>query len=297
VRPLGSSSAPGALGLSPYATPADVQARLLGAPGRAAGWAALLGNELEPLLRRLAGEALGAELTPGPPYGAAPWPVAEHQISHPDAHYPAEGGLRLVELKLVTDWDGWGADWPRPDYRIQVAHQLEARHPGGLELVAAVLYAVHRDTGESRLYHLPRTAAGPRLVQRLGDWYDAHVVHARPVPPVARPTYLPAAKGPRHYVETLEARDLVAALRDAQSAMDAAEARVAAARAAVLALVGDADGVTVGGRPVATHHAQSARRVSADRVRDLADQRPDLAPLLDRCFTESTSRVLRLPQE
>ena len=99
------------------------------------------------------------------------------------------------------------------------------------------------------------------------------------------------------YVETLEARDLVAALRDAQSAMDAAEARVAAARAAVLALVGDADGVTVGGRPVATHHAQSARRVSADRVRDLADQRPDLAPLLDRCFTESTSRVLRLPQE
>lgn len=301
MKPIGSSSVGAVLGLSPYATAADVQARLLGAPGHAAGWAAELGNLLEPALRAEYERRIDRPVHAGPPYGTPPWPVAEHQISHPDAWYEAADGARLVEIKTSSSWDGWDEEGlralPRPDYAVQGIHQLEARHPAGLELVGVDVYALCVETGERRVYQIKRDGRGARLVARVGAWYDRHVVQAEPCPPAAPAVYLPAAQAPRRYVEATEAdRELVAGLREARRVLRAAEAAEQAAREALLARIGDADGLGERGA-LATHHAQSARRIVPERVRELADARPDLAPLLDRCWSNATSRVLRLPKE
>lgn len=282
-RPIGSSSVGAVLGLSPYATPADVQSRLLGGPGHGAGWAAELGNLLEPALRLELARRLDVEIIPGPPYGADPWKVAENQISHPDGEIRS-GGVILTEIKTGSSWDGWTESRPRPDYEAQVRHQMEAHHPDGLEVVGAYVYALHVETGERRLYRLDRDGRGARIVGRIGDWYARHVIEAAPCPPVGLPAYVPAGRAPRRYVAPEGAIEAVAALRSARDAADAAEANVAAARARVIELVGDADGLVVDGVTLATYHAGNPpQRWDSKALDRLLNERPDLAPLLRAC--------------
>lgn len=283
-RPIGSSSVGAVLGLSPYATPADVQSRLLGGPGHGAGWAAELGNLLEPALRLELSRHLDAEVLPGPPYGTDPWRVADNQISHPDGEIRTGGGVFLAEIKTGSSWDGWTDARPRPDYEAQVRHQMEARHPEGLEVFGVYVYALDVGTGERRIYRLERDGRGARLVGRIGDWYARHVLDGAPCPPVSLPEYVPPGRAPRRYVAPDGTIEAVAALRAARVAASAAEADVAAARGRVLDLIGDADGLAVDGVTLATYHAGTPpQRWDSKALDRLLGERPDLAPLLRAC--------------
>lgn len=301
MRPIGSSSIGAIFGVSPYKTAADVAEGLRRDPsGGYTGRAQDLGHLIEPGLRAELSRALDVEVLPGPPYEEPPWPVAENQVSHPDGYRPTiPGWVRLAEFKALSSWDGWDEDVPRPDYALQVRHQMEAKPPEGWQVEGVDLYAYNYETGERRLYRIERDARGARLVGRIGDWYHRHIIEAVPVPLTVPAVYVPRdIPAPVYAPVTEEAQAAIAVLRDARLSVKVAKEAEESAHAALAALLGTADGFTIpDGAPVLTYHQQDARRVNPEAVRDLMRERPDLAPLLARCFTTSTSRVMRLPKE
>lgn len=304
MRPIGSSRVGAVFGVSPYQTAADV-AEALRADSRESYTtpAMELGNLLEGPLREEYARKIDREIIAGPPYAEPPWPVAEHQASHPDGWYRVEGnGVRLVEIKTLSDaeWAGWGPDGDiaRPDYVLQNVHGMEAVHPDGWEFVGCDLYAYNIATGERRLYRIERDARGAKLVARVGDWYARHIIEAEPVPLTVPAVYVPRdIPAPVYVPATQDALQAIATLRDARARLRVSEAEEKAAAASLAALLGDADGFTGDAGPVLTYHQQDARRVNPDAVRELMGERPDLAPLLARCFRTTTSRVMRLPKE
>lgn len=305
MRPIGSSRIGAVFNVSPYSTAADV-ADALRAPRESGGsrstTAQDLGHLLEGPLREEYARKIDREVFAGPPYEEPPWAVAEHQVSHPDGWYRVDGGIRLVEIKTLSDdeWLGWGPDGevPRPDYAVQCVHCMEARHPDGLEFVGADLYAFCHRTGERRLYRIERDKRGAKLVARVGEWYERHVIEAEPVPLTVPAVYVPRdIPAPVYAPATADALAAIATLREARARLRVSEAEEKAAAAALAAMLGTADGFTVETGPVLTYHEQDARRVNPDAVRELVGERPDLAPLLARCFKTSTSRVMRLTKE
>lgn len=296
-RTIGSSSVPAVFGLSPYATAADVQSRLLGGSGGGAGWAADLGNLLEAPLRAELERKLDRPVHPGPPYGAEPWVVTANQHSHPDG-WTEDGGIWITEIKTLSSWDGWDDPdaanaAPRPDYGVQVIHQQEARCPAG-EIVGALVYALNVETGERRLYRVPRKATFQRLIARVEAWYVAHVIEAQPVVITAPAAYLPK---PKRVPVVMEPDDDITAsverLRVARAAAAVAAAEEEAAKVALIERLGSFDGV----KGLLSYTEQDTTRVVPARVRDLADHRPDLAPLLAGVFETKTSRVMRILKE
>lgn len=303
MRPIGSSSVGAIFGVSPYRTAADVAEGLLSPARESLTTAAqALGNLLEAPLREEYARLIDREVIAGPPFEAPAWFVSEHQHSHPDGWYRVDGnGVRLVEIKTLSDeeWLGWDLDTPRPDYRIQSTHGMEARHPDGFEFVGADLYAFNVKTGERRVYKMERDTRGGRLVTRVESWYHRHIIELEPVPLTVPAVYVPRdLPAPVYAPVTEEAQAAIAVLRDARLSVKVAKEAEESAHAAVVNLLGAADGFTIpDGAPVLTYHQQDARRVNPEAVRDLMRERPDLAPLLARCFTTSTSRVMRLPKE
>lgn len=304
MRPIGSSRIGAVFNVSPYSTAADVADALRADPrGSRSGRAQDLGHLIEPGLRAELSRVLDCEVHPGPPYEEDPWPVAPNQISHPDGYREtAPGWIRLAEFKALSCWDGWDDEGPgalpRVDYFLQCAHQYEATPPNGWQIEGVDLYAYNYETGERRLYRIERDTRGAKLVARVGEWYERHVIEAEPVPLTVPAVYVPRdIPAPVYAPATADALAAIATLREARARLRVSEAEEKAAAAALAAMLGTADGFTGETGPVLTYHEQDARRVNPDAVRELMGERPDLAPLLARCFRTSTSRVMRLPKE
>lgn len=301
MKPIGSSRVGATMGFSMFHTGADIARELREEDGHGGAprsmKAAMHGTILEPGLREHHARLLGVEVVAGPSYEAPAWKVAEHQHSHWDGYARMGGGLLLTEYKATSSWDGWGDAAPRVDYLTQVLHAMEAQPEGdvsGLTVIGAEVLAYNWETGEIRRYTVERTGRGRKLVDRTGEWYRRHVIDAEPVPPQPLADYAALTKtAPVYRQPSTGDEDLARALRDARLSVKMAQAEEERAKAALQALLGDCDGI----EGLVTNHQQATRRLVPDRVRELQDERPDLTPLLARCWDTTTNRVIRLTKE
>jgi predicted phage-related endonuclease len=173
--------------------------------------------------------------------------------------YVTPGGDTAVDAKAPTwqytghEWgpDDSGPDGLPPHYLLQAVHQMAAVPTLDRVIVAALFV----DTWELRTYEVVRDSEFLELVvEGERRWWEQHVV-ARVPPPISRPGRdLEAAKG-WPFVEgtavelPAEAVGHLATWVEANETLREVEKTRDAARAELVALVGDAEVGTVGGTP------------------------------------------------
>lgn len=187
-RRIGSSDVPALLGLSRYSGPWDVYERLvLGAPASEPSPEQLRGIRLEPRVLATYARKTGRDVQRTPPhtlYSREQWAT-----STPDAR----SGDLLVEAKTDRHADRWGPDgerisrWEpdaarivRPDYYLQVQHQLWTLEADAADL-AVLVPGDDPFLPELRVYRIDRDdELLGRLVPRLRAWWDRHIVGREP---------------------------------------------------------------------------------------------------------------------
>lgn len=204
----------------------------------------------------------------------------------------ADGGLlecKTTNWRLADEWDdGQVADHAE----VQVQHALAVT--GRSHAWVAVLI-------DGREFRFERVDRDERLIGVLTDMEDRfwreHVLAE--VPPAMEANALDVVKDlyPTVQVEAREAddaarvRDLLADRAAAQAAIKVAEADKARVEAELVALIGDAEALTVGGRVVATRKQITAHRLDQAALR--ADH-PDIAEQYTR---PAPYRRLHIPKE
>jgi putative phage-type endonuclease len=191
ARRIGSSDVPALLGLSRYATAYDVWDRLVhGVVPSEPSADQERGIRLEPRVLATYAERTGRKVERTPPhtlYTRDAWAT-----STPDAL--ADGRL-VVEVKTdrkperwgpegtIERWDEIAATMVRPDYFLQVQHQLWTLDLWAADL-AVLLPGEDPFLPELRVYRILRDEElVARLVARLVAWWHRHVV-GREAPPL-----------------------------------------------------------------------------------------------------------------
>ncbi len=292
---IGASDTPAILGLSPWATPADIYWSKVGPlPGDEPTVAMQTGNRLEGAIIRFAVERLGWE--------------AERDVSrvHPggifaanlDGLIPGDGAShdQGIEAKYVgpQNADAWGPDGSEeiPDYvYAQVQHQAFVANLSKV-YVAAFVSGFRPDW---RLYPIPRDerAIGV-IVERGTAFWNEHV--AKQVPPPG---------GELAPLEVLKAmhreRAEIALPNEADGLLGEYEYHKATEKAAaecgkrlqrqLIALLGDAtDGLLADGRRI-TYRPQSRRSIDTAALKA---KHPEIAA---ECEKESTFPVFRVSKK
>jgi predicted phage-related endonuclease len=284
---IGSSDVPAILGLSAYRGPWDVWAGLVGLVPRYGGAdspAAARGRMLEPAIggryAQERGLRVGVDFFPGP---QVPDPGYQHpEIAwlrvRPDFLAPG----RIVEAKTSRTLDearGWGpagSSQIPADYAMQVLAQLAVCSALGLaDRCDVAAYGTADD--DWRVYEIERRPAlEAAILERVGAWYEAHVV-ARVPPPVDGSDGCGDALGrlypgrpERTWVDG-DATDeaTVRAYVEAGRRLRAASARRRELAHAIQARIGDAHGLRVGGREIATWptvRGSAARTYTRDTI-------------------------------
>ena len=166
---IGASEAAAILGIHPYVSPLAVWAAKTGraeepVDSDAAKW----GRLLEPVIAREANPKAYRW-----PQTKSVWIKGAPIFATPDAIAPAdEGGAILVECKTtgIRHADKWDES-PPPWHLVQVQHALLVT--GAKKAILAVLIAGQ----DYRTYEVERhDTFQERLVERLTDWYERHVV-------------------------------------------------------------------------------------------------------------------------
>lgn len=180
---VGSSDVGAILGLSPWAGPWDVWARLTGLVPRYSGasGATLRGQILEPAIRDWHAADLGVTVAPGPLLTDPGLPITDWAHARPDGSYRIGGTIRGVEVKTTRDFYGWGDDGTGDVpayYAAQVAWQrmaLERLH--GAPVAGTDLVAFCPMEEAIRRYDVPANPeVEARLLARVGAWYERHIV-------------------------------------------------------------------------------------------------------------------------
>lgn len=250
---IGASQVAAILGVSPWVDPVEVWGRLTGRlPEQPDSLAMRRGRIMEPGLRRLAGELVGAEVRPGPGYAEPGWPVGDIGHARPDGWHLDGSGLVLHELKTTGRLSDWPEDEPPVYYLTQLLWQLAATPPGGMAPAHAdILTAYDVESGEVRQYRVTRDEGTERRIARLRvtveAWYERHILGDRcPDGVSAEARALAGALTPPsgEWLEPTEAdRDLVARWTAARESARAATQAADALAAEVKARIGSAEGL------------------------------------------------------
>jgi putative phage-type endonuclease len=190
ARRIGSSDVAPILGLSPYRSAWDVYERLVHGRQEDAGDAARRGQLLEPyVLRRYSAET-GRPVRRAPPFTL--FDRDEWATATPDAFGDDE--VPVVEAKTDRHRERWGEPttitrWEpatekivRPDYYLQVQHQLFVLDAPAADL-AVLLPGDDPFLPELRVYRIERDLeVEAALVERLRGWWQQHIVGKEPPP-------------------------------------------------------------------------------------------------------------------
>jgi putative phage-type endonuclease len=232
---LGASDIPAILGLSPWATPYTVWAIKTGRLDPQQSSDAMdAGLRLEHVVLDWARLRLG-DIRPGGEHAIAGTPI----VCHPDgltlADRPVEAKTAGIVCPLRGSWGPEGTDEVPDAYLVQVLVQMAA-----LGVSEGHLAALLGGMG-FRLYHIVDDRnLRTEIVERACAWWERHVV--QDVPPCVTADDLATLRRLRRIYTRVQIPSEVvdewlaakAALRRAQDAADAAEAKL-------LAALGDAD--------------------------------------------------------
>lgn len=288
---LGASEAAAVLGLSPFASPADVYwSKVLPVEKDAPTAAMQSGIRLEPVILEWCAERLGTALQRVEPKVAADGILS----ASPDS--VVSGRNEGVEAKRTTMPDGWGTEGTDeiPDhYLLQTHHQM---YVWGFERVWVPVLIIGAYRDEWRLYCVNRDKdVQQAIAEKEIAWWNAHVVPHNP--PANEPPAIELLKGLRREPKStvilghngVEAWE---AYREACEAAKIADAEKEAAQARILAMLGTtepAEAATLpDGRTITYLSQRSAPKV--DHVTFKAEH-PDLH---QKYVTQGTHRVLRI---
>lgn len=274
---IGSSEVAAVLGMSPWSSPWEVWARLVGLVPRydqTGSDATRRGNMFEPAIGvRYAQEhnlVIGIHMQTGPAIGQPPLvrPDAPWMSCRPDFYaMPPCDEARLVEAKTARYLDveeGWGeagTDRVPRHYQIQLIWLMAVTDWHRVDLAA---FATGND--EWRIYTLRRSERVEKaVVDRARDWYERHIVEGHPpmidgTPACARVLALQHDNVDKAVFVDGDARDralhrdLVALRRQ----MDALQTRRQRVENQLRARIGDAYGLRVDGEVLATWPAVKA---------------------------------------
>jgi putative phage-type endonuclease len=240
---IGGSDAAGILGKSARKTPLSVYDSKVHDFADEQSEFADLGNELEPVIRRLAAKKLGLAIEE--PTETLRHPEHDWMLANLDG-VTSDGGV--FEAKAVFDWvkakelGPEGSDWVLPEHFIQVQHYMEV---AGLPH-AHVAYFVN---GKIQTYRVAREREiGAVLVQEEGRFWREHVL-ARVPPDETNPFVVAEFLG--HAFQKANGERLTAEeggvaeatllrLREARAAEKAAKQMVESAKNEVKLILGDA---------------------------------------------------------
>lgn len=186
---VGGSDVAALVGLSPWATPLTVYARVVGGHHEESNATLRRGNLMEPVVRAMYQEDTGAELLGG------------LKLTHPRFAYGRAslddvvrlpgGGRRVLEVKTCwpTEVGGWGpagTDEVPDYYACQVAYYLGTGLEAGVideaeADVAALLLGVEESPRVYRVRHDADVYAW--LLESVERFWRDHVVPRRPPPP------------------------------------------------------------------------------------------------------------------
>lgn len=172
---VGSSDAPGIVGVAPWSTPLQIYCEKLGLYQPEETEQMKVGREIEPFIAGLASERLGLPLTQG---RLVRHPFHRWLIATPDYHLP-DG--TVVEIKNCRSSEGWGAEMTDHIpiyYLVQVIHQMmvtQTLHAYCAAFIAGCELRLYRVQNNPRVNGL--------LFRALEDFWKGHV-EARLPPPV-----------------------------------------------------------------------------------------------------------------
>lgn len=189
ARKLGGSDMAAIVGLSPWATPLTVYARIKAGAREDGNASKRRGNLLEPAVRAMYAEDNGAELLGGVKLTHPR--VAWGRASLDDVVRVRGGGRRVLEIKTCwpTEVGGWGAAGTGevPDYyACQIAYYLGTGLEAGVidedtADVAALMLGVEESP---RVYHVKHDAEVYEwLMDTAQRFWTDHVLPSRPPPP------------------------------------------------------------------------------------------------------------------
>jgi len=181
VKTIGSSSIAAILGLSPWAGPWDVWARMQGLTKSTSTRATLRGHILEPAIADYYAGQMGCALTPGPAYEEKPIIGPEAWMhARPDRFAQDKDNTWLVEIKSTRTFKkGWGepgtADIPQY-YAAQCLWQMAVTGHSRTDLAA---FATISD--EFRVYRIHRDMKlEKQIVDYVRDWYTKYITGDTP---------------------------------------------------------------------------------------------------------------------
>ena len=271
---IGASDVPAILGLSPWQTPAQAWARLIGLDKRdSSSDATRRGHLLERAILWDYADRHGLDyehrptdlahvkangfqrLYQGPEYGSGHRDRhAEHAWAtcRPDAYHVETIGFdaivkRLVEVKTTRSWSDWesadGKPILPPTYFVQVQWQMLVT---GVEETIVEAFNVFDDSRRAvTVAYNPKI--GAQLLAKVGAWRERHLV-AGELPEEGVTADIagliwPAEREPAVWLDpTDEARELCAAYADGLDAEKAGKAAKEAARDKLCVLIADASG-------------------------------------------------------
>lgn len=295
---IGASEAPAVLGLSPFATPADIYWRKVGKPEADKPTEAMeSGTRLEPVILDWCGERLGRKVIDRGVMMIDP--ISGCLSAIPDGR--VEGRRELVESKktsLTAGWGDEGTDQIPENYLVQCHEQMEVAARCGILIervwVPVLMLAGFRE--EWRLYCVERNEdLGAEIAGRCTAFYKEHI-EAR-VPPDGSTPPLDIIKRLRREPKSqvilggngIEAWE---ALDKAKAAAKEADAKKDEAQAAVLALLGidnpAESALLPDGRLISYLSQKSAPSVDSARLR------AEFPAAYEACFKQGTHRTLRI---
>lgn len=246
---IGSSDVGAILGMDPFKDGLAVLGEKIGglAPPEEAGEKASFGTRMEPVLRGWLEDEIGEKVV-------APTSSFKHEqydflVSNLDAQIGKPGrGRPIAELKVSGLKDGWGepgSDQVPDKVLAQVVFQMACSN-------APLGYVVRCSAGfdwTPSLYVIPRrNDIIEALVEKMVKWWEAHVVRREPIDPstVMLETATRILRNPGT-LRRIDDPSVIDRFNEAREVRLAAEKDEEKAKAAVLATMGDADGLEVPG--------------------------------------------------
>jgi len=183
-KTIGSSSVGAILGLSPWAGPWDVWARMHGLTESKGNFSTARGHILEPAIGAHYARLYNVEAEKGPEYEEEPL-IGPEPWMHARPDYSVTDGKNrwLVEIKSTRkfgeQWGPAGTDGVPPYYAAQCVWQMAVTGDERCDLAAFATF-----TDEFRVYRIDRDLDLERhIVGLVRDWYKKHIEGAEPPDP------------------------------------------------------------------------------------------------------------------
>lgn len=277
------------MGLSPWASPADVYYQKTADYEMEETDAMRIGSHLEGPIVNMAAEELDLRSITRNQFRVSQGADGGIMAATFDALIPDRPEAIEAKCSSVADeWGPAGSDQIPAHYIIQAQHQI---HVGELERVWVAALIV-RFRPEFRLYKIERhPQLIAQIVKRCTEFWQAHVAPRRPPDGAVAPIeILRTMRREPESVVTLPTMDLVARYEGAKAAVASAEDERDDAQAALIAALGTAEGARLPDGRLLTYLLQQRRSTDTEA---LARQHPDIAAQFEKTSEYRTLRITK----